>query len=246
MRGRRRFSVGNCPSFLIFFWFLGLWLTLTKLANDGVRGVLTDYIWRVDHVEFLCGILTSKCQNSKFTSGMLRQEAGDIENLTCNNYPTITLCRMLRNFVHRIAASTADIFFLIVVVIVVIVIVSTTACPQHANYSVGSILSDNIRRVNHVEFLGGVFTCEGQNRKLPTRVLRQKAGDVQNLVGHDYPTIAFSCMLRYFGHCQATASTTTLCFLFLLFCLRWSSCCWTFGFVHVVFIRSTRKLRSFH
>merc|ERR1711988_1010492 len=96
----RRRSGCTSLAFLFFLLLFSFWFTFTKTANDSIRSVLTDNVWRVNHVELFCGILASECQNRQLAPWMLREEACDIENLTCDNHPTVSLRRVLGDLVH--------------------------------------------------------------------------------------------------------------------------------------------------
>merc|ERR1740138_1545814 len=79
----------------------------TDDANDRVRRILANHIWRVDHVELLCRILACKSQNGKFTTRMVCEEIGDIQNLAVQHDPTRRLAVVLGNLFHGDATVTA-------------------------------------------------------------------------------------------------------------------------------------------
>mmetsp|Transcript_54684 Transcript_54684/g.171694 ORF Transcript_54684/g.171694 Transcript_54684/m.171694 type:complete len:633 (+) Transcript_54684:173-2071(+) len=70
-------------------------------------------------------------------------------------------------------------------------------CTDHADDRIRGVLAHDVRGVDHVELRGGILACEGQDGKLAARVLREEAGDVQDLIPQDYPAISFGGV---FGH----------------------------------------------
>jgi len=72
------------------------------LANDGVRGMTRDNVELMHHEELLSGILTSVDENGLLTSGMIREELGDIKNLSINDDPAVLLAVVLGNILKGI------------------------------------------------------------------------------------------------------------------------------------------------
>merc|ERR1711871_1592021 len=129
----------------------------TNLANNGIRRVLANHVWGVNHVELLCSVLACKSQNGKFTTRVVREEIGDIQHLAVQDNPTRCLAVVFCHLLHgdpTVAAATA-----------------TSNCTTAAtatdlpNDGVWSILSNHIWRVNHVELLSCILACKSQNGK---------------------------------------------------------------------------------
>lgn len=76
-----------------------LWL---DFANDRIRCISGNYLGVMQHVEFLSGITASIEEDGLLSSGVIREEAGDIKNLTIDDNPHIILLIMLRNLSNSV------------------------------------------------------------------------------------------------------------------------------------------------
>mmetsp|Transcript_23605 Transcript_23605/g.48981 ORF Transcript_23605/g.48981 Transcript_23605/m.48981 type:complete len:238 (-) Transcript_23605:371-1084(-) len=129
--------------------------TAANIADHRVWGILANDIWRMDHVELLGGILSSKGQNRQLSAWMLRQEACHVQHLAINHDPAIALAVVLGHFCHgNTSATTArrrpchD-------------GATTSAAADHADHGVRSVFANHIWGMDHVEFLCGILASKG-------------------------------------------------------------------------------------
>merc|ERR1719265_433081 len=222
---------------LCLLCFLCLWSTSAKFTDCDIRCILWNDIWRMDHVEFFCGILASEGQDGKFATRMVSQELGSVEHLAIDHHPARLLGCVFSYLFHSVATSATSLFLL--VIIIAVIISSISALSQDTNCGIGSILWNDIRRMNHVELFCCIFSTKSQDCELAAWVIFEKLSHIQHLTRNNDPT-AFLCgVLCNLCHCEATATATALLFLgSLLYC---TSC---LGIIHIVLVGATRELGS--
>merc|ERR1712066_473900 len=123
-------------------------------------------------------------------------------------------------------AATASLLLIIVAVIIVSGIAATTA-TNLSDDCVWCIFRNDIRRVDHVELLSGILSCESQDGKLAAWVLTKEFCDVQHLTRNHDPAISLGGVLGHLFHGHAATAATA----FLLFLL-----CGRSSLVHAIFV----------
>merc|ERR1712066_52370 len=66
---------------------------------------------------------------------------------------------------------------------------SSCSGADNADDSIWRILRDDVRRMDHVELLCSILSCEGQDSELATWMLREEIGHIQHLSTNDHPAI---------------------------------------------------------
>merc|ERR1719210_2716681 len=82
--------------------------TAAELANDGIRGIFGNDIWRVDHVELRSSILACEGQDGELAARVLRQNRSHVQHTVVEDNPAVTLRSVLCNLLHREATATTS------------------------------------------------------------------------------------------------------------------------------------------
>merc|ERR1712190_548450 len=73
--------------------------------NNRVGSIFRNHIWWVDHVELFAGILSSESEDGQFSTRVLSQEIGDIQNLAIHDNPAIAFRGVLCNLVQGVTST---------------------------------------------------------------------------------------------------------------------------------------------
>jgi hypothetical protein len=173
--------VCNHVSLVLASWRRGLRTTCcsrrgssTNHANHSIWCILSDHIWRVNHVELPGSILARKSQDGQLAARVVLEKVRDIENLASDNDPAVGLAGVLGHLIHGVPGHIwwqADNDT---------VTSAAATSSDHTNDLIWRVLPNHIRRVDQVELLGGILASERQNGQLAARVILEAASDLKH------------------------------------------------------------------
>merc|ERR1719161_1972328 len=79
---------------------------------------------------------------------------------------------------------------------------------EHADDCIRRVFANHVRRVDHVELLGGVLASKGNNGELAARMILQEVCDIKDLSVHCDPAICSCVVFRQLLHGDASSTAT--------------------------------------